>query len=341
MKFKKQKNKLVINIKNDSVQFCVGKFDYTDVYVDKLFKVKPDFNIYEDGLIKDENLLSKLISDELKKQKIQEKDCYLYILSPDSIRKKITVPYIENDNDFNDLVHTELSQVLPVSFDDYIVKYKLINESKKNELLEVSLNCVLMNKEIVNSYKKILKICKLNPAVLDLNSSSIENLIKFLIMSHSDTAGLVNREIENTVTAFIEIGGEYCSISVFKSGIVDFNRIIKIVDIDKDLYTLINFININNSLNENNEIYEFSNKLLSEINLFLEYYSNRTTTNEIKEIFIYGDHCDAYGIKECAENIFNTPVNTISIMKGIKYDDSIIVNDIGEYVNTIGGLIRW
>lgn len=337
MNFKKPKNSLIINIKNDSLMFCVGYFDYTNVYIDKLFKVNTNFNVYEDGLIKDEKALSKLIVDTLKEYKVKEKNAYLYVLSPDSIRTKITVPYIKNEIDFNDLVHTEISQLLPVELDKYIIKHKIINEDNIDNIASVTINCVLMNKEIINSYKRVLKLSKLKPVALDLNSSCIENLMKFLIMSNSNNAAIINKEIENTITAFIEINGEYCSISIFKSGIIDFNRIIKIIDIDKELYLLSNFLNKEEDKN-NEELYAFSNKLLNEIYLFLEYYSTSNEENVINEIFIYGDYCNTYGIRECAESIFNIPVNNITMIKGINYKDD---NNIGEYVNTIGGLIRW
>lgn len=343
MKIKKQKNNLVINIKNNMLLFCVGYFDYTNVYVNKLFKVKLDFNVYEDGLLKDELSLGKLINDSLKKHDIKIKNCYIYVLSPDSIRKKICVPYIENEVDFNDLIYTELSQMLPVELDKYIVKHKLIDEHNKIDTSDVSLNCVLMDKQIINNYKKVLKYAKLKPVVLDLNSSAIENLIKFLIMSNSNSASLINKEIENTISSFIEINSDYCSISIFKNGIIDFSRIIRISDVDKDLYYSSNFIDciyFENSY-EQNDIYEFSNKLLSEINMFLQYYSNISNENEINEIFLYGDHYNVHGINNCAEKIFNIPVNNINMIKGINFKDSIKNSDIAEYINVIGGLIRW
>lgn len=344
MNLKKEKKYLVINIKANTLTFCLGSFDYANIKIDKLFKVNLDFDIYEESKIKDEKLLADKIKEILKLNKIKTKRCYVYVLGHDLVRKKLFVPYMENEEDLRDLIYMELSQVLPLDLDNFIVRYKLISEITENtsseEVKKVLLNCVLMDKEIVESYHRVIKMVGLKPEVLDINSSAIENLIKLLIMKNSGT-GLVSEEIENSVIGFVEIDVDYCSIYVLKKGIIDFTRVIKTYNIDKALYESYDFFSIvkNNDYScTDDAIYEFSNNLLYEINLFLQYYCNSSRINNIDEIFFYGNACKFYGMRECAQDILKTSVNIITKVSDV-YDN--FEDDIECYVGTIGGLARW
>lgn len=333
------KNKLVLLIKNKSIIFCEGNFNNSELKIDKLFIHHTEFEIYEQGKIVNEAMLAEEIKLAINKNKLRCKNAYLYILGNDLIKKTIIVPYLNNENDFNDLVEAEISQVLPLDFDNYIIKHKLISEDKRENSHKVKLNCAIISKEIVESYRRVLKLAKLKPVVLDIDVSAVENLVKYVIFSNSDSPSFYKRNVDNTSIVLAELNYTSCTLSVFKNGVLDFDRIVKSPQITPDFLKLLeNAKNIDDINDE--ELFELFNELLSEINLVLKYYLTRDRENKIDEIFLLGDATRIKDLDLYVQHILQITTNSISSLNGI-YDNRALNEPIGTLVSGIGGLIRW
>ncbi len=340
MKKKKlQKTRLIIDIKNDYIFFCVGTFDGVNVKVDKLFKKEVDYEILVDSKVVNADLVANTIKAALAENNIKIKEAYTYIVGADVIRKTLVVPYVENQDDFDELIQSEISQVFPLNLNDFIIKYKFVSEEKNENFHKIKLNCAIMNREIVESYRNILKLAGLKPVVLDLNSSALENLVKFIIMSNSDDIGLYRREIENSLIAFAEINTANCSIHVFKGGVFDFTRTIKTPPIKKDVVDhLVNSTSTDEI--SNFEVFEVLNDILAEINMMFKYYTSRERTKKVDEIFLYGAAARIAGLDTYAQDIIGMTVNRITFIDKI-IDENTFNENIALYLCAIGGLIRW
>lgn len=334
----KQKKRLTIEIKNSRILFTVGTFDGSSIYVEKAFKKELDYQIYQDNKLINEQLLAQTIKNTLIQENVKIKQCYLYISSSDIIQKNLIVPYIENPNDFDDLVITELSQTLPIDLDNYVVKYKYISEEKSDSIQKVKLNCAVIGKEVVESYKNILKQAGLKPVCLDMDTSALENLVKYIIMSNSDETGLYKNEIENSFTAFADINMSNCSITIFKAGRLDFSRIIKTPQFSEDVIQAFSEISNINEL-KNEEAFELLNEVLSEINMVFKYYLSRDRRNKIDELFLYGEASEINDFDKYTQDIIEMSVNRIDTIQDIVGDN--FKQNVSTYMTTIGGLIRW
>lgn len=341
---KASKKRLCIDIKNHALYFSVGSFDGTTVNVDKLFKKELNFSALLDNKLADEQQLADVIKETLKQHNVKVSDCYMYISGGDLIRKTLIVPYVEDPSDFDELVHTEISQVLPMDLDNFIIKYKYVSEDESSGFKRITLNCVIINKEQVNSYRNLIKLAGLKPIALDVESSALENLVKYIIMSNSDDTSLYEKEIKNSVIAFIDVNLTNCSVNIFKGGKIDFTRIVKTPELNKDVIEVLLKNDKDNSFTfeglDASIVFETLNDILSEINLVLKYYMSRDRNVTIDELFLYGTVAVYDGIDTYSQDILQLSVNSISSIEGVvdadKFDDNISI-----YINTIGGLIRW
>ncbi len=330
------KKRLVIDIKNREIIFCVGSFDGTEVKVDKVFRKILDYDIYSKSKINDENLLASSIKEVLKENNVKEKNCYTYIIGSDIIRKTLIVPYLEDKNDFNDIIHTEISQVLPIDMDNFIVKYKIFDEINNENMKQVKINCAVIDKEVVASYKRVLKLAGLKPVSLDMDTSALENLVKYIIMSNSDDIGAIRKEVDNSIIAFADINVFNCSISIFKGGKLDFTRIIKTPAMsDSVIKDLSEIKNINDIKDE--ETFEAINEIISEINMVFKYYSSRNRNAVINEVFLYGVCAMLEDFDKYCLDILQMNVNSIDNINGIIDTEK----NIPIFISSIGGLIRW
>ncbi len=339
MKKSFSKKRLIIDIKTDVLLFCVGSFDGVSVKIDKLFKKDLNFDILSDSKVINQELLAKTIKETLNDKNIKIKECYTYIVGADVIRKTLVVPYVENSNDFDELIHTEVSQVFPLDLNNFIIKYKFVSEEKNEDSHKIKLNCAIMNKETVESYKNVLKLAGLKPMVLDLNTSALENLIKFILMSNSDDIGLYKREIENSLIAFADLNATSCSVHIFKGGLLDFTRTIKTPPVDKSVIDKLESSSSTEEL-DNIEVFEALNEILAEVNMMFKYYASRERTKKIDEVFLYGAAARIIGIDTYTQDIIGMSVNNVDQIQGIISKEAF-GKHISEFLCAIGGLIRW
>ncbi len=336
---KSSKSRLVILIKNNALVFCEGNFDGADLKIDKLFFHKVDFDIYEKGKISNEVLLAEEIKKAIKKHNVKTKKTSTYINWSDIIKKTLVVPYIADENDFDDLIHAEISQLLPIDLDNYSIKYKIISEDKREDSHNVKLNCAIMVKENIESYRRVILQAGLEPTVLDIGISAVENLIKYIVMSNSDEPSFYKKNVEGTSIALVELNISNCSVAIFKNGVLDFDRIIKTpIALPDTLKEVEHIKNIDDVKSE--ESFELLNDILAEINLVFKYYSTRDRNNAIDQIFLFGESAKIKGLDAYTQDILQITTNSVTTLKNI-YENDIPDETISTYIDAIGGLIRW
>lgn len=339
MKYKNNKKCISIDFGNRYLKFALGQFDGSTLNVERFFKKEIEPEIIENGIILDEAKLAEIISKTLAKNNIKAKHCYGYVYGSDIIRKNITVPMLLDHKDMDDLVITEISQILPIDIDNYVVKYKIMSDSEEDSVKKLNLACAVMSKETVESYRKVIKLAGLKPTALDVSTSAIENLVSLMVMSNTDTSSFVKQEISQSSICIAELNSTNCSINVFKGGKLDFTRSIKTNEISEEIFIKLSQINDMNDI-EDNTIFDLINEMLSEINIVFRYYLGRNRENKIDELFCFGDLSCINGFDKYIMDILQMSVNKIDTLTGI-VDKTADNDDITLYVNSIGGLIRW
>lgn len=338
MKHKVSKKVISIDFGNKYLKFAVGSFDGANISVDKVFSKEIEPNIIDNGIILDEQKLAQIIQKTISKYNIKAKDCYGYVYGTDIIKKDILVPAILSEKDMDDLVATEISQILPIDIDNYVVRYKIVSDvEEKDGTKKFMLSCAVMNKQTVESYRKVIKMAKLKPVSLDLTTSAVENLIKYIVLSNSNAPANVKDEIAKGTICMAEVNSYTCSINIFKGGKLHFSRLVKSSGISDEDFAV---LSTSNDISEitSSDTFEAFNETLSEINMVFRYYTNHNRTNKLDEVFVFGDLCRLNGFDKYALDVLQICVNKIDALNGIV---DIKEDDLTMYINAIGGLIRW
>lgn len=339
MKYKPNKKCISIDFGNRYLKFAVGNFDGSTLKVDKFFKEEIEPEIIENGIILNESRLAEIINKSLVKNNVKVKLCYGYVYGSDIIRKNITVPMILDRKDMDDLVITEISQILPIDIDNYVVKYKIMSDTEEDSVKKLNLACAVMTKETVESYRRVIKLAGLKPNVLDVSTSAIENLVSLMIMSNTENTSFAKQEISQSSICIAELNSTNCSINVFKGGKLDFTRSIKTNEISAETFKQIVETKDMNDI-EDSQTFDLINEMLSEINIVFRYYLGRNRSNKIDELFCFGDLSCINGFDKYIMDILQMSVNRIDTLAGI-VDETSNDDDLTLCVNVIGGLIRW
>lgn len=339
MNHKKSKNCISIDFGTSRINFATGTFDGLTLDVSKTFTAEIDETILANGVIKDSQKLIDIIKKAILDNNVKAKDVYAYVTGSDIIKKHITVPMILNEKDMDDLVTTEISQLLPIDLSNYVIKYKIVNEIEEDGLRKFRVACAVMEQEQVESFRHVIKMAGLKPVALDVTSSTVENLVKFIILSNSTSSSSLKQEIELSSICIAEMNATNCSINIFKGGKLDISRVVKMNVLPENLLDELNEATSMDTI-YSKEIFDYINDTLSEVNMVYKYYTSRSRTNKIDEIFIYGKLANIDGFDKHMLDILQMKVNKIDILNGVIDSENSNI-DVTTYINAIGGLIRW
>lgn len=339
MNHKKSKNCISIDFSTSCINFATGTFDGLTLDVSKTFTAKIDESILSNGIIKDSEKLINIIKKALSDNNVKAKDAYGYVTGSDIIKKHITIPMILNEKDVDDLVTTEISQLLPIDLSNYVIRYKIVNEIDEDGMRKFRVACAVMDQEQVESFRHVIKSAGLKPVALDVTSSTVENLVKLIILSNSTTSTSLKQEVDLSSICIAEMNATNCYINIFKGGKLDISRVVKVNVLPDEILEELSHTTSMDTL-ESKEIFDYINDTLSEVNMVYKYYTSRSRNNKLDEFFIYGSLAKIDGFDKHMQDILQMKVNTIDILNGIIDTENSDI-DVTTYINAIGGLIRW
>lgn len=343
------KNIISIDIGSYEVKIIEAKKRNNLIHVNKAFSVLTPEGSYEDGYIKNEKILSKVIRDEIKKNRITSRTAYLTIKSTDIITREIQLPLVE-PKEISGMLKFQLTEYLPMDISRYEVQYKIIGRVYNREKGKHNVLIVAIPKDIVEKHYFLLTGLKLKPEVLDYQSNSISKLIRF--------SNIINEDVfilGKTIVA-IDLGFNNTNVSIIKDGKLQMSRTIEIGGeiLDKNILNLFNFtkeelvekkLNIedvsriignysdyNRLINVTKNTFESIIKKLENI---IKYYISKDIENEINMILLYGGLSQISGVDKLLSNYFNIETTVLNNLNKI----SIQANP-NKYFNCISTLIR-
>lgn len=207
---------LAIDLTGKYVKFVQGSYKGNKLSVKNVCTVDMDETIFYDGVIKDRKAFVAMISGVMKQNRMEAKEAVVTMDCSQLIRRELDVEIIPGAN-VKDLVTFELSRLLPINIDDYIISFRLLSAYQTEEGKS-------MNKVIVYAIPSViskdlfmaLKEVGLTPKAFDFNDNSLQKFISFIG---------TNFVSENS-QAYIELQQGFVSIYIFADGILKLNRIL-------------------------------------------------------------------------------------------------------------------
>jgi type IV pilus assembly protein PilM len=145
---------------------------------------------------------------------IKEKSVAASVSGHEVISKKVEVP-VMTDEDLADRMQSELGHYIPYSISEVDIDYQIVDTSKdRPNYMEVLL--VAAKKETVNDHVNLIKLCDLNPVVVDVDYFALSNAFEA-------THGFAEKNI-----ALIDIGATKAIMNIICRGFPVFTRGISI-----------------------------------------------------------------------------------------------------------------
>ncbi|MEN8907074.1 MAG: type IV pilus assembly protein PilM [Clostridiales bacterium] len=325
---------VAVDIGKRNIKLVYGKINKQKIEIINFDIFKTPENSVQDGKIVDLSSIINCLRLSYKRKNINSKNLKLSISGTSIITRDIKIPKVE-EKEIESILDFEAPQYFPVSLDDYVLDYKIIEETSDDEGNFYRLLLVAVPNNLVNDYMQIPKILKMDIKSIDIPANSIYKYMSF---------GRISKEEKTELGeyAVIDFGANTTSVCIFSKGTLMFNRILLKGSKELD-ETISNTMNVDYELGENlkckklvlsedNNIENVDQeaKQLNEIvkptimsqtddiNRFLDFYNSRMYGNRISKIFICGGGSKINGMDKFLSSYMNLPVESI------KYDDRII-----------------
>ncbi|MCK8058897.1 MULTISPECIES: type IV pilus assembly protein PilM [unclassified Fusibacter] len=376
-KSKKPQTYLAIDIGGHTIKYAVGIFANGKLKVQGAYSEKLPPDVYENGMIKNFEVLEQTLRNGIKHNKITEKKVVLTIESSEILKREMVVPKVDK-SDFIDMITYEVGQYLPIDVNNYVLQYKILGEEIVNEKEMNTILLGAMPKDMAKQHFDLMKACGLDPIAMDVHTNALSKLVEVYEQSSS-----VKRF--NTV-AYVDFGYQRIDVNIFEKGVNRLTRIIKMgtyevdqqnasqSDIElseaeeqrmkfkdesliaiKKAYDAFNNLKHAHSLGEISEeevefksaysytIFnhlEYIHSCLEEVDKVFKFYLSRSVENEINQVLVYGGTALCKDFDKIVQEKLDMPCGLFDPTK----QDFITLKTVNEsplnYINVFGALIR-
>lgn len=345
---------LSIDIGSKNIKLVEGFQKGKSVVIKKIATVETPENSFQDGDITNMEKLQETLFEVIKNQKMKARKAVFSTKSTSVITRIIEIP-LARPKDMDTIIRFEMEEYLPINFEDYIIKYRKLNDIKTEEEQKCRVNVAIFPKHMAEKYLDLSKELDLKPYALDLTSNCINKLFSKNIMINSE-----NYSLDETA-AVIDLGYDYIELNIISNGILEFTRIISgggsylDANIGSQLYIddkeaelkKIKFGNLSGQSSMkaleadmmNNSIRLVVDRWIREIDKMMEYFRNTNKDKKISTLYLHGGSSNLKGLAKYMESMLNIRVRKIESMSNIQ------VASTGEiqkeaYLNALGGIIR-
>jgi len=318
------------------------------------FKTIPD-SVFKDGKIEDFVRLKDFVRDLLSENKIKAKNAVVTIQSTAVITRDISLPVAERQK-LDGMVRYEIEQYLPIVATEYIIEYTVVDEIVDEGIKKYKIQVAAMPKNMVENFLNLIRECGLKPAALDIHSNAVSKLLSQNVLINNETLD------KSQTAAFIDLGHRSINIHIMSNGKLAFSRIINVgaweinneismacnmsleqaekkkikdAELDPERYLEGMSDSFNDIIRAQVDIW------LSEIQKIFQYYISRTTGNTINRIYLFGGSSQLNGLQKYIELSMNVRTETLDSLSIIKPDKSLKDFNPRNYINALGGLIRY
>lgn len=350
----KKRKVISFDIGNRNIKLVEGKYDGDKVTVTNMDMIETPKNAINDGNIIDINLIAGTIKELIEKVSTKTKNIAFTSQSTSIITRIVEVPWAKG-KDMQSMIKYDIEQYLPINLEEYIIKYKVINEFQKEDVKMVRANVVVYPKKMARGYWNLVGELELKPIALEVSLSAME---KILSSKNIITINEKDHKKEDTI-AILDIGSDQIELNIISNGSLEFTRVLMgggayidsnisselSVDMDtaeekKIIFGDLTRDNLSGEKQIVNEVMKNAiDRWNSEILRMLDYFKNKNKDKHIKKIYIHGGTSKISGLCKYMENSLGIPVESIKSISTISLDKKVQDKDISNYINAIGSII--
>ena len=272
-----------------------------------------------DGSIIDSMTVADTIRELVREQGVSVKSVASALTGHSVIIKKVSLPVMTED-DLAESIQWEAEQYIPFPVSDVNIDFQILGEAAEvSGQMDVML--VAVKKDVINDYVNVIKDAGLEPAVIDVDSFALENMLES------------NYNLEpNENVAIVNVGASITVLSILVGGITVFTRAIPMggnqfaEEIQKDLnisFKDAESVKIGQAVDGVDGalvepiMVRLADKLAVEIKRSVEFFLGGSAGHYVNKIFLSGGASRAQGLSDTIQGRTAIPVEMINPFQNI------------------------
>ncbi len=317
---------LSIAINDSFINICEVGFKGDILKVYKSFETKtPEFS-YEDGIIKDYAAIVKALNEAFKENNITNKRVVFSVSSSKILTKEVVVPALGSSKKILSLVTANSGEYFPVSTEDCVYSYSLLEEFteeengkpvKKNRIMAYA-----VANEIINGRYELAKQLGLKVHSVDYSGNTIVEICK--------------RQVPNSVSMTLLIKNNSTIVSIFNQKTLKMQRIIssgigmikssiaRAYNIsDSEVAEKLKDTSLKTIVQQKPLVADSVEDYFNAILRVYEFYRSKNPEAPVDEAFIFGRGGEVIDIGEFFEAQIDVPVTMLDRLSGIEREVTV------------------
>ncbi len=341
---------LTIDINNDSitiVEATASQKKQTYIHNAMIFET-PEAS-YEDGYIRDKDLIGAAIREQLNASGITNKNAIFVVSSTKIVTREVLIPFVA-DNKVAGIINANATEYFPVNIEDYVISHSVLEtvigeDGAKNKRVLV----VAVPQQMIRTYYEVASVAGLSVQSIDYVGNAMLQMIK------TQTA-------ENATTMVVQIGTESTVLNIVKGETLLLQRTVPyginavVAEVmeakEVDAPTALSMLQKERLITvdfDDDAITGSFRYLINNIGRVMDYYASRNPDKPIDDVYLTGDGALIRGIDGLFKIQLNVATKVMDSLYNVKFDDKIdtqicspvyLIASIGAAMNPMGFLLR-
>ncbi len=341
---------LSIEITNDSITIVeVTASQKKQTYIHDVVIFDTPEEAYEDGFIRDKDVIGAAIREQLNAKGITNKNAIFNLSSTKIVNREVVIPAVP-EKKVAGIINANASEYFPVNIEDYVIAHSVLetvadDEGGKNMRVMV----VAAPQQMLRTYYDLASAAGLNIQSIDYVGNAMLQLIK------TQTA-------DNATTMVVQIASESTILNIVNGDTLllqrtvpyGINAVVAEVMEEKevDASTALSLLQSERMITvdfDDDAITGAFRYLINNIGRVMDYYASRNPDKPIDDVYLTGDGALVRGIDGLFKIQLNVATKVMDSLYNVKFDDKIntqiynpvyLISAIGAAMHPMGFILK-
>jgi type IV pilus assembly protein PilM len=341
---------LSIEVTNDSITIVeVTASQKKQTYVHDVVIFDTPEGSYEDGYIRDKDVIGAAIREQLNAKGINNKNVIFNLSSTKIVNREVVIPAVP-EKKVAGIINANASEYFPVNIEDYVIAHSVLetvagDEGGKNLRVMV----VAAPQQMIRTYYELASVAGLNVQSIDYVGNAMLQLIK------TQTAA-------NATTMVVQIASESTILNIVNGDVLllqrtvpyGINAVVAEVMEEKevDAATALTMLQTERLITvdfDDDAITGAFRYLINNIGRVIDYYASRNPDKPIDDVYLTGDGALVRGIDGLFKIQLNVSTKVMDSLYNVKFDDKIntqiyspvyLISAIGATFSPMGFVLK-
>lgn len=343
-----------IDIGSDYLVALQGEYNRNNVIIKTATKKTLKSDCVVDGKIKDKNAVKDMLNNILKSNKFTTKKAVVTVGVENALTREFIVPK-GTHKQISSMVANEMKMAYMANATD-VIQYKQIKEltektdDKKLANKSCNVRALALQRDDVEACHEILAVNSLKSTAMDVHFNSLEKL--FALKPRVN-----NKDLSNKGYMLLDISYSGAYVYIFSGYNMVASRFIPIgisdivdamgfnfLDDGKDVHEYLDDIDLSDDNAKPSPNMDMVLSVMAQCNNELQkvilYNISKLPQSTLSHIFVYGTGSKMKGIEKNISTALNTNAEIIYSVSSVKFKNEEQSQDIAQYLNAAGSLIR-